>query len=585
MGVGVPAAEAVDTQMTINTTDVIFGLINVGNTSSPMSVTLTNSGSDSFGPINIFGGAPVTLEFSASQNCAAVTLRPGGSCSVNYRFSPTAPGLFNDLSEFTISETANEIDGEVFAVSLTGVGINPISAAPSRHDFGSVIVGTTSPAMTTVFTNSSDENFGPISTFGGGPPTEVFRATENCRGTTLLPGGTCQIDYTFSPPAPGVFDYVSPITISATPSQAAGIEFRIELTGCGAVVQCPLPNVTLDPGSLSVTLAPDQSTVAAFAIGNVGAAPLNWTIAENNASAGPCVTLDVPWAGALRAGGSTEPGDASNVNVTFDSTGLAPGTYLARLCVDSNDPDEQQLTVALTLTVISQSVTRVIPVVGSTAGAFDSFFRTGVQLYNPSESPLVGTFVYHPAGIVGSPADPSFDFTIPPESVLSYADLVEAMGLSGLGSIDIVLPAGDVPVVVARVFDDAGAAGTTGFTEELVDPNHAPVLFAVSTSVLIAPADAARFRFNIGVRTFSSGASLTIRVLTPTGSLVRSVSKTFDLTYFIQQRADVFLEGPIGPNDIIEISVSQGSAVVYGATTDNTTNDPSMQFPRKVDKD
>jgi hypothetical protein len=33
-----------------------------------------------------------------------------------------------------------------------------------------------------------------------------------------------------------------------------------------------------------------------------------------------------------------------------------------------------------------------------------------------------------------------------------------------------------------------------------------------------------------------------------------------------------------GPNQSISITVGSGSAVVYGATTDNTTNDPNIQY-------
>jgi hypothetical protein len=58
----------------------------------------------------------------------------------------------------------------------------------------------------------------------------------------------------------------------------------------------------------------------------------------------------------LPAGATTAPGGAANVKVTVDAAGLAPGTYQARLCIDSNDPDEPQVTVALTLTVLDQSV-------------------------------------------------------------------------------------------------------------------------------------------------------------------------------------------------------------------------------------
>ena len=39
---------------------------------------------------------------------------------------------------------------------------------------------------------------------------------------------------------------------------------------------------------------------------------------------------------------------------------------------------------------------------------------------------------------------------------------------------------------------------------------------------------------------------------------------------------------PLHLNDSIEITVERGSVIVYGATTDNTTNDPSLQYARVV---
>ncbi len=35
---------------------------------------------------------------------------------------------------------------------------------------------------------------------------------------------------------------------------------------------------------------------------------------------------------------------------------------------------------------------------------------------------------------------------------------------------------------------------------------------------------------------------------------------------------------PVSANQTITISVIDGSVIVYGATTDNVTNDPSVQF-------
>ena len=334
MLVGVPAAEAVDTDIAIDTTTLNFGQTNVGNTIRP-----------DVGHVDQHRRGPLRSDqhirrCPADRGVQHVAELPGHDAPRRWvvqrqlHFSPLSPGLFTDTSAFTISETANQSDGEDFSVSLAGVGVNPITAVPLSHNFGSVIVGTTSPPMTTVITNTSTANFGPINIFGGAPPTAEFNASQNCQGTTLPAGGSCNVNYTFSPTAPGVFNDVSAFTISATASQAAGVDFSVALTGCGAVVggQCPLPDVTLNPGSLSVTLAPNQSNVQSFAIGNVGGAPLNWTIAENNATTGACVALDIPWASALPAGGSTAPGGASNVDVTFNSTGLAPGTCTAAVC-------------------------------------------------------------------------------------------------------------------------------------------------------------------------------------------------------------------------------------------------------------
>ncbi len=235
----------------------------------------------------------------------------------------------------------------------------------------------------------------------------------------------------------------------------------------------------------------------------------------------------------------------------------------------------------------TESVARVIPAAASTPGNFGSFFRTSVQMYNPWSEPLSGRFVYHPAGVPGSSTDPILTFTIGVGQSVSYPDIVGTMGASGLGSIDIVMSqANQPPVIVTRVFNDAGASGTSGFTEEAVSPDggtgETALMFAGSTGFLIAPTDTAHFRFNMGVRTFLSGAFITLKVHDATGAVVHTVTKTYQPTYFEQQSSDTFLGYVLQPNDTIEISVSSGSAVVYGATTDNTTNDPSLQYARVV---
>src|SRR5690606_13548746 len=60
---------------------------------------------------------------------------------------------------------------------------------------------------------------------------------------------------------------------------------------------------------------------------------------------------DLSWVSVDPTSGSTNPGATTTVDVTFDSTGLAAGTYEGVLCIESNDPDEPVVEVPVSLTV------------------------------------------------------------------------------------------------------------------------------------------------------------------------------------------------------------------------------------------
>ena len=227
----------------------------------------------------------------------------------------------------------------------------------------------------------------------------------------------------------------------------------------------------------------------------------------------------------------------------------------------------------------------VLPVVGSTSGGFGATFKTSVQLLNPASAgaPLTGRLLFHRAGAIGSPGDSSLAYTLAPGEIVAHADVVTTMGQSGLGSIDIVAPPGVLmPIVLTRIYNDAGAAGTAGFFEDAVPLSTsagARVVTAGNTGFLITPIDPARTRFNIGVRTLSAGATMIVVLERSDGTAVTSVGKTYQPNWFEQVDASTFFFGAaIGANLKVRINVSAGSAIIYGSTTDNVTNDPSVQF-------
>jgi len=214
--------------------------------------------------------------------------------------------------------------------------------------------------------------------------------------------------------------------------------------------------------------------------------------------------------------------------------------------------------------------------VGSTSGVGGSFFRTSVQLHNSGTAPTSGGFRFHPSSTAGSNANPVSTFILAPGETRTIPDLLPSMNLSGLGSADVFVTAGNAPVVTARVLNDAGAAGTTGFSFNAMSPQDA--LRPGRQGVLLIPSDLVNYRLNIGVRTLTDVA-LTLTVRNSAGGVGATVPKFFPAVYHEQQTATAFLNGltlPAGGS--ITVSVEAGSAIVYGATVDNRTGDPSLQI-------
>jgi hypothetical protein len=68
-----------------------FGNQKVGSRSKPQTVTATNEGKTSTTYSVNIGGAE-SRDFSETDNCAGISIPPGGSCKVNVTFDPTTMG-------------------------------------------------------------------------------------------------------------------------------------------------------------------------------------------------------------------------------------------------------------------------------------------------------------------------------------------------------------------------------------------------------------------------------------------------------------------------------------------------------------
>jgi hypothetical protein len=222
-------------------------------------------------------------------------------------------------------------------------------------------------------------------------------------------------------------------------------------------------------------------------------------------------------------------------------------------------------------------VRAVVPVVGSTAGAFGADFKTELQLHNPGNTVLTGRLVFRAQGIPGGPTDPQLEYLLGPSETKYFSDVVGAMGASGLGSMDVIPTSGSgVPTVVFRAFDDQ-ASGTTGVTVPMVLVENA--LSQGRKAALLGPMNLEQFRFNIGVRSLGEGASIRVRLFNADGSLAATIGdRTYAPDLFEQRTASDFLGRAIEASQTVEVEVLSGRVIVYGTITDNRTNDGSIQM-------
>ncbi|HVR43661.1 MAG TPA: SBBP repeat-containing protein [Thermoanaerobaculia bacterium] len=339
----------------------------------------------------------------------------------------------------------------------------------------------------------------------------------------------------------------------------------------------------LGTGMTGVLIAPASTERARFNIGIrtlADGASLTITVRRSDGTVSQTITRNYP-ANFFEQRSAADflgipPGPNDSIALRIDS-----GSAVLYGSTTDDITQDPSLQLARDVDSILGETRPYLLVVGSTPGALGSFFKTSVQLHNPGSAPLSGWLIYHAQGTIGSDADPSLAYSLQPGETISYQDLLPAMGQSGVGNIDLIPTSGPPPLSVARIYNDAGARGTTGMTEDQVSSEN--VLWRGDEGILLTPPDPARARLNIGIRTLGEGATITMTVRTSFGNVVKTVTKSFDPVFFSQLSAEALLETKLLGNESIRVKIDQGSAIVYGATTDNITQDPMLKLVRRLE--
>jgi hypothetical protein len=187
-------------QLSISPLTSDFGSQTVGNTSSAMSFTVTNTGGSPSGSISaqIMGSGSANF---AVETTTCTTLDVNATCTVQVSFTPATPG--QKTANLVVSATPG---GSVTsALDGTGIALGDILLTPGNQAFGNVVVGATSAtAATFTVTNTGGTTTGTLNTTMTGSDAGDFEVeTDTCDGATLAGSATCMITVSFSPTSAG----------------------------------------------------------------------------------------------------------------------------------------------------------------------------------------------------------------------------------------------------------------------------------------------------------------------------------------------------------------------------------------------
>jgi Beta-propeller repeat/Abnormal spindle-like microcephaly-assoc'd, ASPM-SPD-2-Hydin len=279
-----------------------FGNQNVGTSSTPQNITLTNSGN---AVLNI-GSIVTSGDFSQTNTCPVGGGLPAGSnCTISVTFTPTAEGTRN--GSVMIADNA---PGSPQSAPLTGVGSAPlVTLSPTSLNFGNQPVGVISGPQTSTVMNTGNATLIITSIQVTGTNSGDFAQSNNC-GTSVPAGGTCTVTVTFTPSLVGSESASVTITDNAPDSPES-----LPLTGTGTP-----PVVTLSPPSL--TFGPQPVGTTSF--------PQTVTLSASGALSFNSIAASAEFLQSNNCGSGIPAGGSCQVNVTFTPTapGLQNGTLM-----------------------------------------------------------------------------------------------------------------------------------------------------------------------------------------------------------------------------------------------------------------
>ncbi|WP_348264971.1 choice-of-anchor D domain-containing protein [Telmatobacter sp. DSM 110680] len=289
-GVGLqpPAISVIPAQLT-------FPAQQTGQASSPLTLTITNTGGAIMSSVGFQISGQSASSFSWGASTCGATLSSGSSCTVQVGFTPVTAGSLTAA----LVVTSSTLNVAPVQVPLSGVGqaASGIVISPAQMFFTQSTLGQASSTQAATITNTSTVTATGL-TFS---VSSSFALVQNTCGSTLAAGTACSAGVVFIPTANGVVTGALTVSSSAFVTAAS-----VSLTGAGGAA-----------GSMQV-----QPTALSFPSTGVGnnSAPLMVTLTNNGSMPLAGVTLAASsqfQMGSTNCGASLAVGASCTAQVEF----------------------------------------------------------------------------------------------------------------------------------------------------------------------------------------------------------------------------------------------------------------------------
>gem|GEM_PF-2137883 len=313
------------TPLFVSPTVLNFPSTQGGFASSPLTVTLRNSGTTTVG---ISPNPPVSGanpgDFSYTTTCGS-TIAAGKTCTYTVTFTPQDMG--SRSGQIIIPLTA----GGSVGMGLTGSSTILVTVEPNPHSFPTTLLGTQSAPFNFTFTNYSKltVNFTPPGfKLIGLDPTDYIKTNDAC-GLTVAPSAKCLITMVFAPTQVG--SRTAGLTVFGHFSPGNGQQTTLQ-NSIGTAVAVSPTKLTFGNHLVGTT-----SAVKTVVVKNAGSTALPFTasIQGTNFQDFAVASNSCSGTNSIPAGGSC------TIGVTF--TPLATGARSATLNIGDTDPTGPQI--------------------------------------------------------------------------------------------------------------------------------------------------------------------------------------------------------------------------------------------------